>query len=129
MKDYSLCGVVVGFLVILGLGICEQLYFGKLINEMIVQVDEAERIVYSGDIKESLNILQDIIKNWEKREKLLGVLINHQDIKRISETLREIESKLKYFPKSDNVSANFALLREYILGIEEGNEFTISNIL
>lgn len=129
MKDYSLCGVVVGFLVILGLGICEQLYFGKLINEMLVQVNETEIVVYSGNIRESLIKLQNIIKKWEKRERLLGVLINHQDIKKISESLREIESKLKYFSENDNVSSNFALLREYILGIKEGNEFTISNIL
>ena len=129
MKDWSLVGIVIGVVIILGIGICEQQYLENLSYDMVKNISDIEGLVISGDIEVSLVKLQNIIAKWEKDEEVLGIMINHQDTRKISEALIEIESKLKKFSNSDNVSANFAILKEYIIGIKEGNEFTTRNIL
>lgn len=129
MKDLSLVGIVIGLVAILGLGICEQRYLENLSYDMVDRVEAVEGDFYSGDMEKCLTNLQNTIKKWEKDENILETIINHQDTRRISETLIEIESKLKNFSSSDNVSANFALLKEYIRSIKEGNEFTTNNVL
>ena len=129
MKDWSLVGTIIGIIVILGIGIGEQIYLSNLADNMKNEVLEVERIIDLGDIELATEKLQNVIVKWEKDEKILGTMINHQDIHKISDALTEIDSKLKDFSNSDNISANFALLRTYIIYIKEGNEFTTSNVL
>jgi len=62
-------------------------------------------------------------------EKRLEIMLNHQKVNKVSESLVEIDSKLKKISDSDNLSANFAVLKEYIKNIELDNNFTINNIL
>ena len=129
MKDWSLVGIVLGIIIILGIGICEQSYLESLSRNMKEEVIEIENIVYLGDIESSTKKLQNLITKWEKDEKILETMVNHQDIHKISDALIEINSKLKNFSNSDNISSNFALLVEYIINIRKGNEFTINNVL
>lgn len=129
MKDWSLLGIILGIVIILGIGIGEQSYLSSLSEDMKKEVSEVEKFVYSGNINEGTEKLQEIIVKWEKTEKILGIMINHQDIYKISDSLIEIDSKLKDFSNSDNISPNFALLKGYIINIKEANEFTTSNIL
>jgi len=129
MKDWSLVGIIIGIIIILGGAVCEQIYLENLSQSMINEVDEIERLFIVGDIESSKIKLQNTMENWEKTEKVLEIMINHQDVRKISETLIEIDSKLKDFLNSNNVSSNFALLKEYIISIKEGSEFTISNVL
>jgi len=129
MRDWSLVGIIIGISVILGVGFLEQSYLKDLSENMKNEVIEVEEIVKLGDIELGTKKLQDVIAKWEKSEKILEVMINHQDIHKISDTLTEINSKLKDFSNSSNVSANFALLKEYIIYIKEGNEFTTNNVL
>ena len=129
MKDWTLLGIIIGIVVILGICFCEQIYLENLSDEMVNDVKTVEMFVNSGNIEEGFLRLQDSIKKWEKRQKILEIMINHEDIHKISYSLIEINSKLKSFLPSDNVSPNFALLKEYIKSIKEGNEFTINNVL
>lgn len=129
MKDWTLVEIVLGIIIIFGFAFCEQIYLERVSDEMINNVKEAEILVNSGNIEEGLLKLQDSIEKWEKNEKILEIIVNHEDIHKISYSLIEIEGKLKYFFESDNVSSNFALLKEYIISMKEGNEFTISNVL
>ena len=129
MKDWTLVGIIIGYIIILGIGLLEQKYLDDLSYKMVNDVSDIEETVYLGDIKTGVVKLQNIISKWEKDKKVLGIIINHEDIKKISESLIKIDSKLKKFSNSDNVSANFALLKEYIINIKKENEFTISNVL
>ncbi len=129
MKDWTLVGIIIGYIIILGIGLLEQKYLDDLSYKMVNDVSDIEETVYLGDIKTGVVKLQNIISKWEKGKKVLGIIINHEDIKKISESLIKIDSKLKKFSNSDNVSANFALLKEYIINIKKENEFTISNVL
>jgi len=129
MKDWSLVGIILGTIIIIGVGICEQAYLSHFSKEMKNEIIEVEKNINAIDIEAATIKLQNIITKWEKDEKILETLINHQDIHKISDCLMEIYSKLKDFSNSDNVSANFALLKEYIINIDEGNKFTTNNIL
>lgn len=129
MKDWSLLGIILGLTIILSAGIFEQIYLKNLSEDMVNEISDVEAVVLSGDIENGSIKLQKVIDKWKQDEKTLGIIINHGDINRISEALTEIDNKLENFFESDNVSSNFALLKEYIININKGNEFTIPNIL
>ena len=129
MKDKTLLGVVLGFFIILGIGVSEQIYLDSLVGDIIDDISRAEEQSFLGNLEESSEVLQKAIKKWDNAENVLGIIIDHGEIQKISYALTEIDSKLKKEWDSDNVSANFALVKEYIKNIKEGNEFTTNNVL
>ena len=129
MKDFTPYGLILAIIIILGLGILEQCYLEKITKDIYREITLVEEIFLEGDLKNSVTNLQNTITKWKKNEKKLEMLLNHEEVDKISESLIEIESKLKNFSNSNNVSANFALLKEYIINMQEGNKFIISNVL
>lgn len=129
MKDFTPYGIIIGFIVIIGLGIGEHYYFRHVSKDMINSVVLIEEDVALGNIDSSVESIEKVIDKWRKDEKILEIMLNHQKVNKVSESLVEIESKLKKFLNSDNLSANFAVLKEYIKNIELDNNFTINNIL
>ena len=129
MKDFTLYGIIIGFIVIIGIGIGENYYFRHISRDMINDVVLIEKEVTLGNIDNSIEGIERVIEKWRKDEKILEIMLNHQKVNKVSESLVEIESKLKNFLNSDNLSANFAVLKEYIKNIELDNNFTVNNIL
>ena len=129
MKDYTLYGIIIGFIVIIGIGIGESYYFRYISRDMINDVVLIEKDVALGNIDNSIEEVERVIEKWRKDEKILEIMLNHQKVNKVSESLVEIDNKLKNFLNSDNLSANFAVLKEYIKNIELDNNFTINNIL
>ena len=129
MKDFTPYGIIIGFIIIVGLGIGEHCYFRHVSKEMINSVVSIEEDIASGNIDSSIETIQKVIDKWRKDEKILEIMLNHQKVNKVSESLVEIDSKLKKISDSDNLSANFAVLKEYIKNIELDNNFTINNIL
>ena len=66
---------------------------------------------------------------WDKNQKILSVMIDHQDIHKIESTLVEIESIFKNNLNSSQISTNFALLKLYINNMSDERIFTLKNIL
>ena len=129
MKDFTPYGIIIGFIVIIGLGIGEHCYFRHVSKDMINKVTLIEQDIVLGNIDGSIESIERVIEAWRKDEKILEIMLNHQKVNKVSESLVEIESKLKNFLNSDNLSTNFAALKEYIKNIELDNNFTINNIL
>lgn len=129
MKDKSLIGIIIGIVIVVGIGVGEQLYLEAFSNKMVHKIYDVEKLISTGNIEESRNILQNIMKKWESDKNILGIIIDHEDIKRISLSLIEINKKLENFSYFENVSPNFAILKEYIKAIEGENKFTIVNVL
>ncbi len=129
MKDFTPYGIIIGFIIIIGLGIGENYYFKRVSKDMIDEVILIEEDIALGNIDISIEGIERIIEKWRKDEKILEIMLNHQKVNKVSESLVEIESKLKNFLNSDNLSTNFAALKEYIKNIELDNNFTINNIL
>lgn len=129
MKDLTIYGIVIGFIIVLGIGIGEQCYLNKISEGLLKDVTEAESLFLTGNLNETEDKLQNVINYWEKQEKVLEIIVNHEEVNRISEALIEIEGKIKNFFTSNNISSNFAVLKEYIKDIHEENKFTINNVL
>lgn len=129
MKNLTIYGIIVGFIIILGIGIGEQCYLTKISEGLLKDVTEVESLFLTGNLNETEDKLQNVINYWKKQEKVLEVIVNHEKVNRISETLIEIEGKIKNFFASNNISSNFAVLKEYIKNIYEENKFTINNVL
>ena len=129
MKDFTPYGLILGIIIILGLGIAEQYYLEKVSIDTFNDVTKIEAMFLAGNLEDSIINLQNTITKWKKNERILEMMLNHEEVHKISESLIEIDSKLKNFSNSNNVSANFALLKAYITNIEEGNKFIINNVL
>lgn len=129
MRDSTLVWLILGIIGILGLGVGEQFYLNNVSEDMLNRIDSIEEVFLSGNLENSMANLQETIDKWEKQEKLLEVMVNHEEVNKISESLVEINTKFKNFSSSDNISSNFALLKRYIINIKENSEFTINNIL
>ncbi len=129
MKDFTPYGLIIGVIIILCIGVGQQSYLNSVSQGMVRDVGEAETLFLTGNLENTEKKMQEVIKKWKKHEKILEIIIDHKDVNKISESLTEIDSKIKNFFNSDNISANFAVLKEYIKNIEEENEFMINNIL
>ena len=129
MKDFTPYGLILGIIIILGLGIVEQSYLEKVSIDTFNDVTKIEAMFLAGNLEDSIINLQNTITKWKKNERILEMMLNHEEVHKISESLIEIDSKLKNFSSSNNVSSNFALLKAYITNIEEGNKFIINNVL
>ena len=129
MKDFTLYGIIIGFIFIIGIGIGENCYLKTISKSMTDKVASVEEDIRLGNIDIATQNIKDVIEKWREDEKFLEIIVNHQKVNKVSESLVEIESKLKNYLNSDNVSANFAVLKEYIKNIERDNNFTINNIL
>lgn len=129
MKDFTPYGLVLGIIIILGLGVLEQCYLEKITNDISTDIVNVEEVFLAGNLEEAITSLQNVVEKWQKNERILEMMLNHEEVNKISESLIEIDSKLKNFLSSNNISANFALLKEYIINIREGNKFIITNVL
>jgi len=129
MRDFTPYGLILAIIIILGLGIAEQCYLEKITKDISTDITGIERLFLDGDLNNSIVNLQNTMEKWENNEKILEMMLNHEEVHKISESLIEINSKLENFSASNNVSANFALLKEYIINMKEGNRFIISNVL
>lgn len=129
MKDFTPYGLVLGIIIILSLGVLEQCYLEKVTNDISTDIVNVEEVLLAGNLESAITNLQNVVEKWKKNERILEMMLNHEEVNKISEALIEIDSKLKNFWGSNNISANFALLKEYIINIREGNKFIITNVL
>lgn len=119
--------VAIGILVFLGFA--QQKYIEKVADTMLSEIIEAERLFFEKKIPESSNKIENVITYWNESENTMYMLLNHKDVHKIAEVLVEIDSKLKNFLSSNNVSTNFALLKLYINDMKDENKFELSNVL
>lgn len=123
---YILIGCI---LILIFIGVTEQNYIEALTGRILSEVEEAEKL-YAGEKIEDCNyIMENVISMWKDNEKKLCMLLNHDNVHKISEVLIETNSLLKKKLIGHDVSANFALLRMYIINMKEENEFSLSNVL
>jgi len=66
MKDFTPYGIIIGFIIIVGLGIGEHCYFRHVSKEMINSVVSIEEDIASGNIDSSIETIQKVIDKWRK---------------------------------------------------------------
>lgn len=128
--DKALPYILIGcILILIFLGVTEQRYIENLTEKMLSEVEEIERIFDEEKVEECNYRMEKAISMWEDNEKKLCMMLNHENVHKISGVLIETNSLLKKNFTANNISSNFALLKMYIINMKEENEFSLSNIL
>lgn len=122
----SIVYIITGFVVIIGLGIFELMYFNKITDEFIYDIERMELEVSFDKKKEKFTKFKE---KWENNQRIFSMLIDHQDIHKIETVLVEIDMILKNNFASSQISTNFAILKLYIKDIVDEREFNFKNIL
>ncbi len=125
MKN-SIVGILIGFFVVISFGIVEAKYLEKVSNELAEYIEEIEN--YSK-VDKKIKEITGFREKWDKNQKFLSIMIDHQDIYKIESALVEIESILKNNLNSSQISTNFALLKLYINNMSSERRFTLENVL
>lgn len=122
----SISVIIIGFFIVISFGIGESKYLEKVSKELVERIETIE--IYTEDDKKTEEITA-FREMWDKKQKILSVMIDHQDIHKIESTLVEIESILKNNLNSSQISTNFALLKLYINDMSDERIFTLKNVL
>ena len=122
----SIIGIIIGFFVVISFGIVESKYLEKVSNELTEYIEEIESY---PEVDKKITEITAFREMWDKNQKILSVMIDHQDIHKIESTLVEIESIFKNNLNSCQISTNFALLKLYINDMTDERIFTLKNVL
>ena len=122
----SIFVIIIVFFIVISFGISESKYLEKVSRELVERIEIIE--IYTEDDKKTEEITA-FREMWDKNQKILSVMIDHQDIHKIESTLVEIESIFKNNLNSSQISTNFALLKLYINNMSDERIFTLKNIL
>ena len=125
MRNSIIC-IILAFVVITTFGFFELVYLKKLSNELIYDIDT---IVYEESFDNKILDFTKFREKWGKHQKILSMLIDHQDIHKIESRLVEIDMILKNNFSSSQISTNFALLKLYIKDVVDEREFNLKNVL
>ena len=121
----SIIGIIIGFFVVISFGIVESKYLEKVSNELTEYIEEIESY---PEVDKKITEITAFREMWDKNQKILSVMIDHQDIHKIESTLVEIESIFKNNLNSSQISTNFALLKLYINDMTDERIFTLKNV-
>ena len=122
----SIFVIIIVFFIVISFGISESKYLEKVSRELVERIEIIE--IYTEDDKKTEEITA-FREMWDKNQKILSVMIDHQDIHKIESALVEIESILKNNLNSSQISTNFALLKLYINDMTDERIFTLKNVL
>ena len=122
----SIIGIIIGFFVVISFGIVEAKYLEKVSNELTEYIEEIESY---PEVDKKATEITGFREKWDKNQKFLSIMIDHQDIHKIESTLVEIESIFKNNLNSSQISTNFALLKLYINDMSDERIFTLKNVL
>jgi len=122
----SIIGIIIGFFVVISFGIVEAKYLEKVSNELTEYIEEIESY---PEVDKKITEITGFREKWDKSQKFLSIMIDHQDIHKIESTLVEIESIFKNNLNSSQISTNFALLKLYINDMTDERIFTLKNVL
>lgn len=118
--------ISIGFLLVISFGIFEIIYLENATSELISYIEKIENSPDDDDKAQEITAFREL---WDKNQKFLSVLVDHQDIHKIESALVEIESILKNNLNSSHISTNFALLKLYIDNMADERKFTLKNVL
>lgn len=122
----TVIGISIGFLIVFSFGIFEMLYLESITEELISYTEKVESFTDNDKKVQEITGFREL---WNKNQKFLSVLVDHQDIHKIESALVEIESILKNNLTSSHISTNFALLKLYIEDMADERKFTLRNVL
>jgi len=113
--------------IIFGSGFLLRFYLQKSSDELISKLDKVYYYVNTNSWDEAYQEINDLNKDWERKEKVWCTVINHHEIDNISVSLK---TSLVYIEKKDQVEslASLSSLKHYIEHIPEMEKISPMNI-
>lgn len=118
---------VITLVIIFASGFLLKFYLQKSSDELISKLDKICNYVDIGSWDEAYQEMNDLNNDWERKERVWGMVINHHEIDSISVSLK---TALVYIEKNDQVEslASLSSLRHYISHIPEMEKITPMNV-
>ncbi len=82
---------VVLAVVILSLGICEQVFISRSFDDLRNDCEEIQKLLLSGDYDEALKMTEHVENDWRKERDLLEFACPNTDIKDIAKEIGELK--------------------------------------
>ena len=82
---------VVLAVVILSLGICEQVFISRSFDDLRSDCEEIQKLLLSGDYDEALKMTEHVENDWKKERDLLEFACPNTDIKDIAKEIGELK--------------------------------------
>ena len=121
--------MIVGFIVIISVGWIQQTYLQKSSKKLLESVNALEILANHDKISEVDGKIVELTREWEKMSKIWKILVYHDEIQPIEETLVEVCADLGKKLEDSQISSKFELLKMYIKNVSENNQFILENIL
>ncbi|MBP3285020.1 MAG: DUF4363 family protein [Clostridia bacterium] len=125
----SVVFMIVGFIVIISVGWIQQTYLQKSSKKLLESVNALEILANHDKISEVDGKIVELTREWEKMSKIWKILVYHDEIQPIEETLVEVCADLGKKLEDSQISSKFELLKMYIKNVSENNQFILENIL
>ena len=77
--------------VILSLGICEQVFISRSFDDLRSDCEEIQKLLLSGDYDEALKMTEHVENDWRKERDLLEFACPNTDIKDIAKEIGELK--------------------------------------
>jgi hypothetical protein len=108
-------------------GFIIKLYLQKTSDELLSKLDKIDHYVDTNSWDEAYQEINALNKDWERKEKVWGMIINHHEIDNISISLK---ASLVYINKKDQADslASLSSLRHYIGHIPVMEKISLKNI-
>ncbi len=116
------------FILIIGSSLGYQLYTKHIIHQYIATSRKMDSLVEENQLKEAEACLKELKKDWEKRQTVLTILVEHDAIDSILELFTSIESFFRHPEVPGFYQANDMLQFELQQMIEK-NRLTLGTIL
>ncbi|MGE4282523.1 MAG: DUF4363 family protein [Clostridia bacterium] len=126
MKTFKLSILLLIFIV---LGVILYMYIlNDISDQMLADIGELEEAVRSEDWGDAEKQLDDIHKTWEKTEKRMAMMVNHNEIDVIKLTLAKLSQYVHYRETADFM-AESASLKLLIKHIPNKEKINLANLL
>ena len=117
-----------GLVIIIIFGIFTENYLKKSAVEITNIIDSLEKSVIEIEIDKAKDFLDSLNKKWEKTKDIWAMLIDHEEMDNVEETIQYIEIFIDETDRQADLLAEINKLRFYIEHIPEKESFLIKNI-
>ena len=120
---------IIGLLAIIIFSIFIQNYLKKSSDELVKKIEELSNLVEADKVNEAI-LLRDKIKEiWEETEDKWAVLIDHNELDNIEETMHRVEILIGEDDEKAELLSELNKLGFYMEHIPEKEKFSLENIL
>lgn len=113
---------------IIGVGIYEDIYFNKIINELDKNLVIIEELIFNEQKKESIDLCTKLSNYWDEKNLFLEIVFYNPNIKNVSLDLHEILGAL-VIDDLKSAQARVYVLRKRLEALKETMSFSLISVI